>query len=154
MKKLTVTNHSFSPLVWVQTSSSRCTNFMAHLEWTHAMYLEVQGSCFNEPSFCWRQQKERQNTETVSSLFLYREYSSQVTCTAEEVNVEKHSLLLSTLPLFWRQKIFTNKYLVPYQVTDHLPGSFSSSQLNPWCYHCQAMFHLLAELIWTPDTVQ
>lgn len=48
------------------------------------------------------------------------------TCTPEEVNVEKHALLLSRLLLFWREKIFTNKHLVQYQVMDHLAGSSSA----------------------------
>lgn len=47
------------------------------------------------------------------------------TCTAEEVNGEKHILLPSTLLLFWRQ-IITNKYLVSQQFMNHLPGSSSA----------------------------
>lgn len=77
---------------------------MAHLEQTHAVDPEVQGSCFNATLLEAAKGKTTYRDRPFS-LSLFRKDSSQVrtgqTCMAEEVNGEKHVLLSSTLRLFW-----------------------------------------------------
>lgn len=128
VKKLTVTKHSFH--LWFESRLAVQVPRISWQTWSEHMpcilKYKVHASITLLLEAAMRKTKHRNCPLSLSVWRGFFSGKTSQTCTPEEVNVEKHALLLSKLLLIWRQKIFTNKYLVPYQVMDHLPGSSSA----------------------------